>query len=187
MPENRVLAQLASAIKWFSGKVGAVRPTRKRLSRWAYSLTSSEVFRLLDIYVLRGFWFFFSLVLLVFVSLFIIVTLFELLPDIVKNNVDTIVISYFVFLLPQILYYVIPLTVLLAITYQSWNPHKTNEILAVKAGAISLYRMAMPLCSWPCCCRRRHLLSSGFHAAVREPTAGRISERDQGPCRADIS
>ena len=50
-----------------------------------------------------------------FLSLFIIVTLFELLPDIVKNNVDTtIVITYFVFLLPQILYYVIPLTVLLA-------------------------------------------------------------------------
>ena len=145
--ENRVLVQLASAINWISGKVVAVRPTRKRLSRWAYSLTHHpKFFRLLDIYVLRGFWFFFSLVLLVFVSLFIIVTLFELLPDIVKNNVDTtIVISYFVFLLPQILYYVIPLTVLLAILINLGTLTKTNEILAVKAGAISLYRMAMPL------------------------------------------
>src|SRR5436190_5292128 len=106
--ENRVLGQLASAINWISDKAGAVRPNRKRLSRWAYSLTHHpKFFRLLDIYVLRGFWFFFSLVLLVFVSLFIIVTLFELLPDIVKNNVETTtVITYFVFLLPQILYYV---------------------------------------------------------------------------------
>jgi LPS export ABC transporter permease LptG/LPS export ABC transporter permease LptF len=145
--ENRVLGQLASIINWISDKAGAVRPTRKRLSRWAYSLTHHpKFFRVLDIYVLRGFWFFFSLVLLVFVSLFIIVTLFELLPDIVKNNVDTtIVINYFVFLLPQILYYVMPLTVLLAILINLGTLTKTNEILAVKAGAISLYRMAMPL------------------------------------------
>ncbi len=145
--ENRVLGQMASAINWISDRVGTVRPTRKRLGRWAYSLTHHpKFFRLLDIYVLRGFWFFFVLVLLVFVSLFIIVTLFELLPDIVKNNVDTtVVISYFVFLLPQILYYVIPLTVLLAILINLGTLTKTNEILAVKAGAISLYRMAMPL------------------------------------------
>ncbi len=145
--ENRLLGQLASVINWISDKAGAVRPTRKRLNRWAYSLTHHpKFFRLLDIYVLRGFWFFFALVLVVFVSLFIIVTLFELLPDIVKHNVDTwVVVSYFIFLLPQILYYVIPLTVLLAILINLGTLTKTNEILAVKAGAISLYRMAMPL------------------------------------------
>jgi LPS export ABC transporter permease LptG/LPS export ABC transporter permease LptF len=145
--ENLLLSRLASAINWVSEKAGAARPARKPVSRWAYSLTHHpKFFRLLDIYVLRGFWFFFFLVLLVFVSLFIIVTLFELLPDIVKNDVDTmVVIGYFVFLLPQILYYVIPLTVLLAILINLGTLTKTNEILAVKAGAISLYRMAMPL------------------------------------------
>ena len=86
------------------------------------------------------------LVLIVFVSLFILVTLFELLPDIVKNNIDSsIVATYFVYLLPQILYYVIPLTVLLAILIDLGSLTKSNEILAVKAGAVSLYRMAMPL------------------------------------------
>jgi LPS export ABC transporter permease LptG/LPS export ABC transporter permease LptF len=145
--ENRVLGQLASAISWLSNKAGAVRPSRKAVSRWAYSLTHHpKFFRLLDIYVLRGFWFFFVLVLIVFVSLFVIVTLFELLPDIVKNNVAaSVVISYFLYLLPQILYYVIPLTVLLAILINLGTLTKTNEILAVKAGAISLYRMALPL------------------------------------------
>jgi LPS export ABC transporter permease LptG/LPS export ABC transporter permease LptF len=145
--ENHVLMRLASIMNWVSETFAGVQPTRKRLSRWAYSLTHHpKFFRILDIYVLRGFWFFFALVLLVFVSLFIIVTLFELLPDIVKNNVDTsIVVSYFVFLLPQILYYVIPLTVLLAILINLGTLTKTNEILAVKAGAVSLYRMAMPL------------------------------------------
>jgi LPS export ABC transporter permease LptG/LPS export ABC transporter permease LptF len=145
--ENQFLSALAAAMTWISEKLSGVRGTRKRLSRWAYSLTHHpKFFRLLDIYVLRGFWFFFMLVLVVFVALFILVTLFELLPDIVKNGVDTsIVVSYFVYLLPQILYYVIPLTVLLAILITLGTLTKTNEILAVKAGAVSLYRMAMPL------------------------------------------
>lgn len=145
--ENRVLQHLGAAMGWISEKLNRARPRRRAFSRWTYPLTHHpKFFRLLDIYVLRGFWFFFVLVLLVFVSLFILVTLFELLPDIVKNGVETsIVVSYFVYLLPQILYYVIPLTVLLAILINLGTLTKTNEILAVKAGAVSLYRMAFPL------------------------------------------
>src|SRR5207245_10503704 len=116
---------------------------RTRCRRWRYTLTHHrKFFRLLDVYVLRGFWFFFVLVLIVFVALFILVTLFELLPDIVKNRIDTaIVVSYFFFLLPQILYYVIPLTVLLAILINLGTLTKTNETLAVKGGAVSLYAL----------------------------------------------
>jgi LPS export ABC transporter permease LptG len=144
--DNPFLSRLAGVMRWFSEKRADSRTTGKR-RQWTYSLTHHpKFFRLLDIYVLRGFWFFFVLVLVLFVSLFILVTLFERLPDIVKNRVDTsIVVSYFVYLLPQILYYVIPLTVLLAILINLGTLTKTNEILAVKAGAVSLYRMAMPL------------------------------------------
>src|SRR5438094_1713671 len=134
-------------MRWFSGIFSGFRTSRTRFSRWRYSLTHhAKFFRLLDVYVLRGFWFFFVLVLIVFVAVFILVTLFELLPDIVKNRIDTgIVVSYFFYLLPQILYYVIPLTVLLAILIDLGTLTKSNEILAVKAGAVSLYRMSMPL------------------------------------------
>jgi len=145
--DNPFLNRLASIMHWFSDKRAEVRTSRKRFRQWTYSLTHHpKFFRLLDVYVLRGFWFFFVLVLIVFVALFILVTLFELLPDIVKNRIDSsIVVTYFVYLLPQILYYVIPLTVLLAILIDLGTLTKTNEILAVKAGAVSLYRMAMPL------------------------------------------
>jgi LPS export ABC transporter permease LptG/LPS export ABC transporter permease LptF len=145
--ENPVLSRLAAIMRWFSEKRSAPRTNRDRFREWTYSLTHHpKFFRLLDVYVLRGFWFFFTLVLIVFVALFVLVTLFELLPDIVKNRIDTsIVISYFIFYLPQILYYVIPLTVLLAILINLGTLTKTNETLAVKAGAISLYRMSMPL------------------------------------------
>jgi LPS export ABC transporter permease LptG/LPS export ABC transporter permease LptF len=145
--DNPVLGRLAGILRWFSGKRTEAKTGRKQVRQWTHSLTHHpKFFRLLDIYVLRGFCFFFILVLIVFVALFILVTLFELLPDIIKNRIDTaIVISYFLYLLPQILYYVIPLTVLLAILIDLGTLTKTNEILAVKAGAVSLYRMAMPL------------------------------------------
>ena len=185
--ENRGLA-MAAERQMVSSKLGSVRLTRTHVSRWAYSLTHHpKFFRVLDIYVLRGFWFFFALVLVVFVSLFIIVTLFELLPDIVKNNVPTaIVVSYFLFPLPQILYWVVPLTVLLAILINLGTLTKTNEILAVKAGAISLYRMSLPLLVWACMLSGAIYLLQDFHAAILEPAAGRISERHQRPRAANI-
>ena len=105
-----------------------------------------KLFRLLDAYVLRGFWFFFAIVLSVFSSLFIIVTLFELLQDITSRNISIgIVLAYFAYLLPQIFYWVVPLANLLAILINLGTLTKTNEVLAVKAGAVSLYRLSLPL------------------------------------------
>lgn len=145
--ENILLSGLAGVMRWFSDRQTDLRAGRQRLKGWTRALTHHpKFFRLLDLYILRGFWFFFALVLTVFVALFILVTLFELLPHIVKNRTETsIVISYFIFLTPQILYYVIPLTVLLAILINLGTLTKTNETLAIKAGAVSLYRTAMPL------------------------------------------
>ena len=93
--ENRMLARLAASRDWTSSDRDiALKSKRKSVSQWAYSLTHHpKFFRLLDIYVLRGFWFFFGLVLVVFVALFIVITLFALLPDIVKNNIDSRVSS----------------------------------------------------------------------------------------------
>ena len=146
--ENRVIAGLASLTQWIKSKLSAARPRRGlNLSQWAYTLTSRfRLFRLLDAYVLRGFWFFFTIVLGVFASLFVVVTLFELIPDIIRNQISgTIVILYFLYLLPQIFYWVAPLAVLLAILINLGTLTKTNEILAVKAGAVSLYRMSLPI------------------------------------------
>jgi len=141
------LARLRSLLDSAAGRVAAVRLARPRMNRWAHSFTHhSKFFRLLDVYVLRGFWFFFVLDLFVFTSLFIIITLFELLPDIVKHNVTaSVVLNYFLFLSPQILYWFTPLTVLLAVLMNLGALTKRNEVLAVKAAAISLYRMSAPL------------------------------------------
>jgi LPS export ABC transporter permease LptG/LPS export ABC transporter permease LptF len=145
--QNRVLAFLARGLEQVSSTASSLKVQGRSITRWAYSLRFRfRLFRLLDAYVLRGFWFFFMIVLGVFSSLFIVVTLFERLPDIIKNNTPfTTVVMYFVFLLPQIFYWMTPLAVLLAILINLGTLTKANEVLAIKAGAISLYRMSLPL------------------------------------------
>ena len=145
--DNRIISAFSNAVEWAAARVSAIRSSRLDVRGWAYTVRYRfRLFRLLDIYVLRGFWFFFAIVLSVFASLFIVVTLFELLPDIIRNNIPAAtVVIYFVFLMPQIIYWVNPLAVLLAILINLGTLTKTNEVLAVKAGAISLYRMSMPL------------------------------------------
>ena len=146
--ENRLIASVAGGTQWIKTKLAAARPhVRLNLTQWAYTLTHRlRFFRLLDAYVLRGFLFFFAIVLSVFASLFIVVTLFELIRYIIENQVPAVtVFLYFVYLLPQIFYWVLPLAVLLAILINLGTLTKTNEILAVKAGAVSLYRMSLPI------------------------------------------
>ena len=145
--ENRLIASVAHALHWVRGKLAAVKPRDLELSQLAYTITYRfRLFKLIDSYVLRGFWFFFAIVLSVFTFLFILVTLFELLPSIIEHKIPVLtVIIYFVFLMPQIFYWVVPLAVLLAILINLGTLTKTNQILAVKAGAVSLYRMSLPL------------------------------------------
>jgi LPS export ABC transporter permease LptG/LPS export ABC transporter permease LptF len=145
--ENRIITSIARSLEWGSSRLASVKMPRVNVSRWAYAVSHRvKLFRLLDAYVLRGFWFFFAIVLSVFSSLFIVVTLFELLQDIVTRNVSIgIIVAYFVYLLPQIFYWVVPLAVLLAILINLGTLTKTNEVLAVKAGAVSLYRLSLPL------------------------------------------
>ena len=145
--DNQLIGLLNEVGEGFRRKLRSIPKFGSWIGRWAYSFTHHPTwFRTLDVYVLRGFSFFFFLVLVVFVALFMIVTLFELLPDIVKNNASSSVVAgYFFFLLPQVLHWVMPLAVLLAVLVNLGTLTKTNETLAAKAGAISLYRMSVPL------------------------------------------
>jgi LPS export ABC transporter permease LptG/LPS export ABC transporter permease LptF len=145
--ENKILLGIRSAVEWFGQKVSILNRMRDRLTAWMHSFSRrSKMFRVIDRYVLRGFCFYFVLVLVVFVGLFIVVTLFELLPDIVSNHSSILtVILYFIFYTPQMLFWVVPLTVLLAILINLGTLTKSNEILAIKAAGMSLYRLSVPL------------------------------------------
>jgi LPS export ABC transporter permease LptF/LPS export ABC transporter permease LptG len=101
---------------------------------------------LMDLYLLRRFFSYFAMLMLVFVFLFEAFTFFELLDDIARHRIAFIVVvDYFWFLTPYLLYQLAPLAALVAILVTLGVMSKNNEIVACKANGISLYRLAVPL------------------------------------------
>jgi LPS export ABC transporter permease LptG/LPS export ABC transporter permease LptF len=110
-----------------------------RLSRYRFP-------RILDLYISKGFFIYFFWSLITCGTLFILFTLFDLLDDIIRNEIVAVTVAdYFTFLMPQILMLVIPMSVLLAILINFGILEKNSEITAIKAGGWSLYRVAVPV------------------------------------------
>jgi LPS export ABC transporter permease LptF/LPS export ABC transporter permease LptG len=102
--------------------------------------------RLMDIYILRRFLAYFALLMAVFVFLFEAFTFFELLDDIARHRIPfLIVVDYFRYLTPYLLYNLAPLGALVAVLVTLGIMSKNNEIVAIKASGVSLYRVAIPL------------------------------------------
>jgi len=102
--------------------------------------------RIMDLYLLRRFSSYFALLMSAFVFLFEAFTFFELLDDIARHNIPfVVVIDYFRYLTPYLLYQLAPLAALVAILVTLGVMSKNNEIVACKASGISLYRLAFPL------------------------------------------
>lgn len=101
---------------------------------------------ILDKYVILGFLKYFLLVLSSFVIIFIVFTFFELLDDVVSNRIRLLIVfNYFRYLLPQIVYYMIPMSVLVAVLVNFGLLTRTSQIIAMKASGVSLYRLAFSL------------------------------------------
>src|SRR6266481_1126499 len=102
--------------------------------------------RLMDIYLLRRFFFHFSLLMAAFIFLFEAFTFFELLDDIARHRVPfLIVVDYFRYFTFYLIYNLAPLGALVAVLVTLGVMSKNNEIVAIKASGISLYRLAIPL------------------------------------------
>ncbi len=102
--------------------------------------------QVMDGYVLRSFLFYFSLLLVSFVLMTHVYTFFELLSDIVKNHIAMFrVFTYLFFLTPQLIYDSAPISVLVAVLIVFGILTKHNEITAIKASGVSLYRLAVPV------------------------------------------
>jgi LPS export ABC transporter permease LptG/LPS export ABC transporter permease LptF len=115
-----------------------VKSTRK-ISRFQFP-------KILDFYISRGFFVYFLWSLLTCGTLFILLTLFDLLDDIIRNQIPvSSVIDYFTFLTPQILMLIVPMSILLAILINFGILEKNSEITAIKAGGWSLYRIGIPI------------------------------------------
>jgi len=133
----------AANVRVISGTGGKVDKAQSE----ALAAPSSGSFpRLLDIYIFRRFLFFFALLMAVFVFLFEAFTFFELLDDISKHGIPfLVVVNYFRYLTPNLIYNLAPLGALMAVLVTLGTMSKNNEIVAIKASGISLYRLALPL------------------------------------------
>jgi LPS export ABC transporter permease LptG/LPS export ABC transporter permease LptF len=102
--------------------------------------------QILDDYILRDFISHVGLLLAAFVTLTIIFTFFEILGDVVKNKVPLITVGeYLLNVIPSMLYLMTPLAVLLAVLITFGLLQKGNEITAMKATGVSVYRLILPV------------------------------------------
>ncbi|HXT73907.1 MAG TPA: LptF/LptG family permease [Candidatus Angelobacter sp.] len=117
--------------------VGETRPVSYKTS--AFPL-------IFDVYLLRTFIYWLVLMLVGFMILFDAFTLFDLLGDISRNHISVFMVaSYFLHLLPMMVYQLLPLAALVATLITLGILSKNNEVTAFKACGISLFRLALPL------------------------------------------
>jgi LPS export ABC transporter permease LptF/LPS export ABC transporter permease LptG len=116
------------------------------VQREASVLSSGSFPLLIDLYLLRRFFYYFWLMMAVFIFLFETFTFFELLDDIARHRVPFLtVVDYFRYLTPYLIYNLAPLGALVAVLVTLGIMSKNNEVVALKASGISLYRLAVPL------------------------------------------
>jgi len=132
------------------------RRGRERLRRQSASARTAKVpdpravgerfFQILDLYIIREWAFYFLILLVAFTGIYAIFDFFQLLGDMVRNHAPArLVFDYYRFLTPQIVYLMLPLTVLVATLVSFGLLAKTNQITAIKSAGISLYRASLPV------------------------------------------
>jgi LPS export ABC transporter permease LptG len=101
---------------------------------------------ILDDYVLRDFTVYLTMIVAAFLTLLLVFTLFELLGDILRNQVSPLTVGeYLLNVMPYFLYNTTPLSMLLAVLVTFGLLQRSNEITAIKATGISLYRLVIPV------------------------------------------
>jgi len=102
--------------------------------------------QILDDYILRDFLTFVAMILALFLVLTLVFSFFELLGDIIRNRVPLVTVGeYLVNVLPGMIYLMMPMAVLIAVLVTFGLLQRWNEVTAMKATGISVYRVALPV------------------------------------------
>jgi LPS export ABC transporter permease LptF/LPS export ABC transporter permease LptG len=101
---------------------------------------------ILDRYIARTFLGYYALIMLAFTSIFLLAQFLDLFDDIQQNKVKgRVVVHYYSYYLFQIVDLVTPVAVLVAVLVTLGVLARRNEITAMKAGGISVYRVVAPV------------------------------------------
>lgn len=108
----------------------------------------SATVKLIDKYLLRTFLVPLGYCLAAFTLVYVIFDLFDNLSDFVDGKTPILqVATYYVVLLPSVLVFIVPISLLLAVLYSLSTLTKNNELTAMRASGISLTRLMMPFIS----------------------------------------
>lgn len=122
------------------------RRSRPRQKRRQFSATFAFRPLLIDGYILNSFLFYFFILLFSLVLLIEVFTFFELLGDMVKNDISmTTMLDYLWHLAPKLIYDLTPIGSLVASLICFSILTKYNEVTAFKAGGVSVHRLAAPV------------------------------------------
>ena len=123
-------------------KSKTVAPDGPTLGGWRMPLLP----QLVDTYILTNFVTYLMLMLASFVSLTLVWNFFELISDMLRNNITLLTMfKYLFFLTPELIYQVLPISVLVSTLAAFGVMSKQNEITAFRACGVSLFRLAVPI------------------------------------------
>lgn len=101
--------------------------------------------KLIDKYLLRTVFMPLLVCLSAFTMIFVVHDLFDHLEDFIKAGTSLAnACQYYLYLLPSLLVYIVPVSLLLATLYSLSLLTKNNELTAMRASGVSLYRLLVP-------------------------------------------
>ena len=100
----------------------------------------------IDRYVLRQFIVTAFFALIAFTIIFVVIDLMENLDDFLdRSATTTVIITYYFYFAPEIIKLMVPLAMLLSALFTTGRLSTLNELTALKAGGMSLYRFMAPV------------------------------------------
>jgi LPS export ABC transporter permease LptG/LPS export ABC transporter permease LptF len=144
--DRDIIGWLRSLVQRIANDLKSVRPIRPQRVRFGGIRRFGLRPMLIDAYVLNGFLFYFGILLVALVALIEVFTFFELLGDMIKNDIAmSTMLDYLFHLAPKLIYDLTPIGTLVASLICFGILTKYNEVTAFKAGGISVHRLAMPV------------------------------------------
>jgi len=158
------------------------RPPDPRRGPKTWRLFNLQFPTILDDYVMRDFLLYLAMIGGAFVMLLLVFTLFELLGDILHNSISVLTVGeYLLNVTPYFLYYPIaPMSMLLAVLVTFGLLQRSNEITAIKATGISLYRIVIPVILASCVVAGLLFVSDQFYLPYTNKRQDELRNRIKG-------
>jgi len=101
---------------------------------------------LLDTYILKNFLSKFFLILISFISVFTIVDIIDNIDKFIKYNIpNNEIFQYYIYTIPWYVSLALPMTLLISTVFCFSSLQKNNEITALKASGLSIFRISFPI------------------------------------------